>query len=79
MLLRVSYPSLNAEGVYISIKDPDPKVAKQAFEKALVYEDKRYSTLYFMANTKEQLMFEKRAKRKIDRPLKAYSSRPLRE
>jgi hypothetical protein len=48
ILIRVEYASINDEGTYVSINDPDVRNQKIAYEDASPYADGNYSTAYFI-------------------------------
>lgn len=39
VLIRIDYASIDYDGNFISIRDPDPAIAKMAFEQPPRYED----------------------------------------
>ena len=61
VLLRVTYASIDTEGLYISINNPDPVVQKLAYEDATPYADGDYSTAYYITTHIERTMFDLRA------------------
>ena len=69
VLIRVDYASIDYDGNFISIKDPDPNVAKLAFEPAPKYSDQTYSTTYFLSSDIEREVFALRKVRQTDAPL----------
>ena len=70
VLIRVDYAAIDYDGNFISIRDPDPNVAKLAFEAAPRYEDSPYSTTYFLTSDIEREVFRLRKVRATDAPLK---------
>mmetsp|Transcript_27927 Transcript_27927/g.37295 ORF Transcript_27927/g.37295 Transcript_27927/m.37295 type:complete len:240 (-) Transcript_27927:87-806(-) len=70
ILLRIDYASIDYDGNFISIRDPDPAVAKMAFEAPPPYENQTYSTMYFLTSDIERDVFNLRKLRATDAPLK---------
>ena len=60
VLLRVDYASIDFDGNFISVEDPDPKVAALAFEPAPKYADSSYATTYFLSTEVEREVFNLR-------------------
>ena len=48
VLIRVTYASIDENGNYITISNPDPRIQRLAYEDASPYADGDYSTAYFM-------------------------------
>lgn len=70
VLIRVDYAAIDYAGNFISIRDPDPVIAKLAFEPPPRYEDSPYSTTYFLTSDIEREVFRLRKVRATDAPLK---------
>ena len=70
VLLRIDYASIDYDGNFISIRDPDPAIAKMAFEQPPRYEDQSYSTTYFLTDENERELFNLRKLRQTDAPLR---------
>jgi hypothetical protein len=66
----VDYASIDYDGKFISMKDPDPQVRQLAYEAPPNYNAGAYSTLYFLISEIEREMYAYRKQRKIDVPLK---------
>ena len=69
VLLRVDYSSIDYEGRFISIKDPDPTIRKLAYEEPPKYSEAAYATTYFLTSTVERELFRKKAVYSTDAPL----------
>lgn len=69
-LIRVDYASIDFEGNFISINDPNPEVARLAYEAAPRYEESAYSTVYFLTTETERELFKYRYDRATDAPLR---------
>ena len=69
VLIRIDYASIDYGGAFISITDPDPAVAKLAFEPAPKYSDRTYSTTYFLSSDVDRDVFALRKVRQTDAPL----------
>jgi len=69
VLIRVDYSSIDYDGNFISIKDPDPAVAKLAYEEPPKYSEAAYATTYFLTSNVEREMFKKKAVYSTDAPL----------
>ena len=70
VLLRIDYASIDYDGNFISVKDPDPKVAALAFEPPPKYSEQAYSTTYFLSSDVEREVFALRKIRQTDAPLR---------
>lgn len=70
MLLRVDYSSIDYEGNFISIKDPDANIRKLAYEEPPKYSEAIYATTYYLTTNVEREMFKKKAIYSTDAPLK---------
>jgi hypothetical protein len=70
VLIRIDYASIDFDGHFISVEDPDPKVAALAFEPAPKYSEQTYSTTYFLSSDVEREVFSLRKVRSTDAPLK---------
>lgn len=69
MLLRVDYSSIDNEGTFISIKDPDPVKREMAYYPPPDYNTGAYSTLYYLISDEERDLYAIRKSRKVDLPL----------
>ena len=69
VLLRVDYSSIDYDGNFISIKNPDPSIAKLAYEEPPKYSEAAYATTYFLTSNVEREMFKKKAVNSTDAPL----------
>jgi len=70
VLLRVAYTAIDDKGNFISVKDPNLRIASMAFEPAPEYSEVAYSTTYYLTTGIEREVFKIRKQRKIDAPLK---------
>ena len=70
VLLRIDYASIDYDNNFISVEDPDPKIAALAFEPAPKYSEQAYSTTYFLSSEIEREVFGLRKTRQTDAPLK---------
>ena len=70
VLIRVDFASIDHDGNFISVNDPDPKVRELAFEPPPAYTDQIYSTTYFLSSDIERELFMIRHQRQTDAPLK---------
>lgn len=70
VLIRIDYASIDFDGNFISISDPDPKIAALAFEPAPKYSEQTYSTTYFLNSDVEREVFALRKIRRSDAPLR---------
>ena len=70
VLVRVDYASIDYDGNFISVEDPDPKVAALAFEPPPKYEAQSYSTTYFLNSDIDLEVFALRKIRQTDAPLR---------
>lgn len=61
VLLRVDYSSIDYEGNFISISDPDPEKRKLAYEEPPKYSEAAYATTYFLTSNVERELFKKKA------------------
>jgi hypothetical protein len=66
LLVRVSFSSIDFDGNFISVKDPDPRVRQMAFEQVPEYADGVYSTAYFITLQAERDLFNVRINRSSD-------------
>lgn len=70
VLLRVDYSSIDYEGNFISISDPDPEKRKLAYEEPPKYSEAAYATTYFLTSNVERELFKKKAVYSTDAKLK---------
>ena len=70
VLIRIDYASIDFDGNFISITDPDAKIAALAFEPAPKYSQQTYSTTYYLSSDVEREVFALRKIRQSDAPLK---------
>ena len=68
--MRLDYASIDDEGKFISINDPDPKIREMAYEPPPKYEEQTYSTAYYLNSNVERDVFLVRKQRKTDVPLR---------
>jgi len=54
---RVDHASIDDDGLFIKMDDPDPQIAAMAFYAAQPYETAGYSTAYYLSTIKERDMF----------------------
>ena len=57
VLIRCDYASIDYDGNFISINDPDPNIRKLAHEAAPSYNDVTYSTTYYLCSDIEREIF----------------------
>ena len=69
VLLRVDFSSIDYDGNFISIKDPDESIAKLAYEEPPNYSEAAYATTYFLTSNIEREIFKKKAVYSTDAPL----------
>lgn len=69
VLLRVDYSSIDDNGLFISVNDKDPRIAKNAYEEPPVYEEQTYATPYYLTTQPERDLFEYRKERGLEHPL----------
>lgn len=66
----MNYASIDQNGHFISVNDPDPIIQQAAFEPPPKYQDMAYSTTYYLSSELERELFAVRKARGIDVPLK---------
>jgi len=69
VLLRVDYASIDNDGNFISIKNPDPELRILAYYPPPDYNTGRYSTLYYLISDEERDLYAMRKQRNTDLPL----------
>ena len=57
MLIRCDYASIDYDGNFISVNDPDPNIRKLAHEAAPSYNEVTYSTTYYLCSDIEREIF----------------------
>ena len=50
VLLRIAYSSIDYEGNFISIKDPNPTIRDLAYEQMPDFNSGAYSTVYYISS-----------------------------
>lgn len=70
VLIRVDYSAIDFDGNFISVRDPDPKIRKLAYEDPPKYSEAAYATTYYLTSNVEREMFKKKAVYSTDAQLK---------
>ena len=66
VLLRIDYASIDFDGEFVSINDPDPERRALAYEAAPEYSDQKYATTYYLISDIEREIFTHRKTKSTD-------------
>ena len=69
MLVRIEYASIDFNGEFVSIEDPDPEKRKLAYEAPPEYSEQSYATTYFLISDIERELFNARKAKSTDAQL----------